>query len=985
MKHKAKSFIAVLLALCLMMSLGVGALADGESEGGNYGDGGAVGPDPDTPSSDDPGDGGQGPGSGQGGNTPAGGDGSNPPEPRVGGEYTLAIQKPMSNGTVEVQGKALDNNKQVKVGKDEEITLIVKPDEGFKLEKLQLMYMKDNSPTYEELEAPYTFKMPSDTVFVLATFVEDTAGEETKYEVKFNTEGEGTVTADPKWAAGGDTVTLTVTPDEGYVVSSLEVREYDNYTKKVQTTQVDETKYTFEMPDGAVSVRTTFKEIQASDPEYQIETSATNGTVTVLYAWDMAGGSPVYTPTTAKEDSTVFFSVEPKSGDYELAELKVTPDEGEVIPFDTETPPTGGQYSFTMPASDVTISAVFQKKGEETPETPSITVNRIPEAGGTVTVKVNDVKQTGDTFTAKEGDTVTFTVTPAAGYERGTVAVTNPVDYKSDPDGEYSFKMPTVDVTITVKFNVEVKHNITVDDDIANGSVTTKPADRAAKGTPVTLTAVPDDGYVLDKYIVTMDSGVHVYFTGDTFIMPDDDVTVSATFKLKQDQPDWSHWHKIDTWSNSVDGGISVGEDADMAKAGSTVTFRVWHNYRYDYYDYDVYVLNDRTGNRVSLDYSAYDDEYSFTMPDDDVTIYVYFDYAGRYSITKDVEGDGSIYVRSSADKGDTVWIEAAPNAGQSLTSLRVFYGEPWAYGDKGYYGYWDEAEVKYSTYWDAYYFTMPADDVVVYARFTDGATVDVITGDHGDAKVSSRYAEKGDWVYITAYPDEGYEVDSVTVTDSLGRSVKVTELSYDYFLFTMPGTNVDVKVTFRAKDYDVFYDVSRGDWYYKAVRFVHEKGIMEGTGTHYFSPEADLSRGMLATILYRLEGSPSVSGYSGFADVADTAYYAKAVAWAKANGIVNGVTATAYEPDTAVTREELAAILCRYAAFKGKDTAISYDYLAGFSDANTSHVYARPALNWAVAYDIINGQGNGVLAPRATATRAEVAQVLMNYLEVFD
>ena len=71
-------------------------------------------------------------------------------------------------------------------------------------------------------------------------------------------------------------------------------------------------------------------------------------------------------------------------------------------------------------------------------------------------------------------------------------------------------------------------------------------------------------------------------------------------------------------------------------------------------------------------------------MPDDDVTIYVYFDYAGRYSITKDVEGDGSIYVRSSADKGDTVWIEAAPNAGQSLTSLRVFYGEPWAYGDKG-------------------------------------------------------------------------------------------------------------------------------------------------------------------------------------------------------------------------------------------------------------------------------------------------------------
>ena len=587
---------------------------------------------------------------------------------------------------------------------------------------------------------------------------------------------------------------------------------------------------------------------------------------------------------------------------------------------------------------------------------------------------------------AVKGEEVTVDISANTGFEYVADSLKVTQDGGTDVTvTNNTFTMPASDVTVSATFKkVETEpetHKITVSAPNADIYIVGG-ADRV-EGEVVSFTVKPDSGYKVvgvwaGNEKLTAVNGIY------SFTMPDSTVAIVVECR-PLDWPDWSDWYNIDTWSNSVDGGISVGNDADMAKAGSTVTFRVWHNYRYDYYDYDVYVLNDRTGNRVSLDYSAYDDEYSFTMPEDDVTIYVYFDYAGRYSITKDVEGDGSIYVRSSADHGDTVWIEAAPSAGQSLTSLRVFYGEPWAYGDKGYYGYWDEADVHYSEYWDAYYFTMPADDVVVYARFTDGATVDVIAGDHGDAKVSSRYAEKGDWVYITAYPDEGYEVDSVTVTDSLGRSVKVTELSYDYFLFTMPGTSVDVKVTFRAKDYDVFYDVSRGDWYYKAVRFVHEKGIMEGTGTHYFSPEADLSRGMLATILYRLEGSPAVSGYSGFADVADTAYYAKAVAWAKANGIVNGVTATAYEPDTAVTREELAAILCRYAAFKGKDTAISYDYLAGFSDANTSHVYARPALNWAVAYDIINGQGNGVLAPRATATRAEVAQVLMNYLEVYD
>lgn len=972
MKHKTRGFIAMILALCLMMSLGVGALADENVGDTTEADGGKA-PEPVPPSP--------------------------PEEPGDGEEYTIIIPNNVANGTVTVKDKEPNSDDNFTAEADEEVTLVVTPAEGYVLKELTVFYGQDTS--YQEIpltEEPYTFTMPGQDVAVKAIFEsKDSSGGDSENPDGGDTDpGKYTINVQQPGAGGevelynevttvteGTWVSFTAIPSTGYKLVQATVTPADE-SKSIILSGSGTTAqpYKFEMPACNVTISAEFAKDEG-DGGYSINKDVQpdeGGSVTVESVFDMSGYNMVYNTAVANEDDIVTFSVSANTGYVLVGKPKVISDKdnSEVAVNDSFTP---GQYSFIMPASNVTISAEFQKEGEETPEPHNITVVKNPPEGGTVTVKVNGV----ETLTAEEGDKVTFTVTPDEGFECEKVAVTGLVgdDHNIDKDGESSFTMPAGKVTIYVNFKDEVKHNITVDDDIANGRVTAS-ATRAAKGTPVTLTAVPDEGYVLDKYIVTM-GGTPVLFSGDTFTMPDGDVTVSATFKLKQDQPDWSHWHKIDTWSNSVDGGISVGNDADMAKAGSTVTFRVWHNYRYDYYDYDVYVLNDRTGNRVSLDYSAYDDEYSFTMPEDDVTIYVYFDYAGRYSITKDVEGDGSIYVRSSADKGDTVWIEAAPSAGQSLTSLRVFYGEPWAYGDKGYYGYWDEADVHYSEYWDAYYFTMPAADVVVYARFTDGATVDVIAGDHGDAKVSSRYAEKGDWVYITAYPDEGYEVDSVTVTDSLGRSVKVTELSYDYFLFTMPGTSVDVKVTFRAKDYDVFYDVSRGDWYYKAVRFVHEKGIMEGTGTHYFSPEADLSRGMLATILYRLEGSPSVSGYSGFADVADTAYYAKAVAWAKANGIVNGVTATAYEPDTAVTREELAAILCRYAAFKGKDTAISYDYLAGFSDANTSHVYARPALNWAVAYDIINGQGNGVLAPRATATRAEVAQVLMNYLEVFD
>lgn len=677
----------------------------------------------------------------------------------------------------------------------------------------------------------------------------------------------------------------------------------------------------------------------------------TGGDVTAKYVDN--GKEKDITDAGIPANSIVKLYVTPEDG-YEFISIKY----GDSYPGGVESP-----YYFTI-NSNVTITATFKKIDY------SVTIS------GTTNGAV-----TANKDTAQVGDTVNLTITPAESYELDTLKVSQSGGSEVSVNNN-TFTMPASDVTVTATFKkveippeppvVETTHDVHIVDS-TGGWVNANP-DEAVEGATINLTNGSDYRHYFVGYNVRTASGQPVTVRNDSFTMPDEDVYVKGIFKLYQPTLDW---HSID-----VDKPYYSSVTVDSwAYETETVTFTVDTWYDYDYYSVSVWTDG---GAKVSLS-SLGNDKYSFTMPDDDVTIYVDYSYVGRYSITKDVEGDGSIYVRSSADHGDTVWIEAAPSAGQSLTSLRVFYGEPWAYGDKGYYGYWDEAEVKYSTYWDAYYFTMPADDVVVYARFTDGATVDVITGDHGDAKVSSRYAEKGDWVYITAYPDEGYEVDSVTVTDSLGRSVKVTELSYDYFLFTMPGTSVDVKVTFRAKDYDVFYDVSRGDWYYKAVRFVHEKGIMEGTGTHYFSPEADLSRGMLATILYRLEGSPSVSGYSGFADVADTAYYAKAVAWAKANGIVNGVTATAYEPDTAVTREELAAILCRYAAFKGKDTAISYDYLAGFSDANTSHVYARPALNWAVAYDIINGQGNGVLAPRATATRAEVAQVLMNYLEVFD
>lgn len=713
-------------------------------------------------------------------------------------------------------------------------------------------------------------------------------------------------------------------------------------------------------------------ETQTQETTYTVSYSCDTGaSVTSWRKYENGSGSPIIgtstTVPTGDTGATIELYASVDDG-YDLS-FEVKRNSGDALPSSWVVT-TANSVKFTAKSGDTTGITVYVKA---TPKTYNIITST--DSNGSITV----------TSPAAYNSTVNVEVIPNTNYELASLtwSYNGTADDITDTK---SFTMPAGDVTVTATF----KEATEPDPEPAKYTVSANTGNFTISGTGdydkdeiVNLTITPNTGYYL--YSVRIDGeykepGAGGYYT---FEMPGHDVSVEVVTRAYSD---WRDWHDIDTYSNSVDGGISV---VSGALEGSTVTFRVWSNFKYDYnYDYRVYVTNDRTGATVKYDYDAYYDEYSFTMPDDDVTISVYFDHVGDYSITKDVEGDGSIYVQSSADYDEPVWITVKPDSGQSLTSLRVFrenYG--WYQTSDGkWHGYGKaEVDVEYSKYYDAYYFYMPADDVVVYARFTDGATVTVTSGDHGSAKVSSRYAEKGDWVYITAYPDDGYEVADVTVVDRLGKSVKVTELSSDYFLFTMPGTSVDVKVTFREADYGYFYDVSRGDWYYEAVRYVYEKGIMEGTSAHYFSPNADLSRGMLATILYRLEGSPNVSGYSSFNDVADTSYYAKAIAWAERNGIVNGVTTERFEPDTAVTREQMAAILCRYADYKGHDTSVSYDYLATFGDSGSSHVYARPALNWAVAHRIINGQGSSVLAPRATATRAEVAQVLMNYLEAYD
>ena len=264
--------------------------------------------------------------------------------------------------------------------------------------------------------------------------------------------------------------------------------------------------------------------------------------------------------------------------------------------------------------------------------------------------------------------------------------------------------------------------------------------------------------------------------------------------------------------------------------------------------------------------------------------------------------------------------------------------------------------------------------------------TVSVEDTDNGSVKVSPTRASKGSTVTVTVKPDEGYELDKLTVTDKNGDSVKLTDKGDGKYTFKMPASKVTVEAVFTAVEPEPeglpFTDVTSGDWFYDAVAYVYDKGMMEGTTDTTFAPTMNLTRSMIAQVLYNLEERPEAPGAAGFPDVAAGAWYADAVNWAAARGIVKGYDTGAFGPEDSVTREQLAAILYRYAQAKGYDTTQGGMAVREFSDSASISDWAQEAMAWAVNAQVLSGKGNGVLDPQGTATRAEVAQMLMNFVE---
>ena len=249
-----------------------------------------------------------------------------------------------------------------------------------------------------------------------------------------------------------------------------------------------------------------------------------------------------------------------------------------------------------------------------------------------------------------------------------------------------------------------------------------------------------------------------------------------------------------------------------------------------------------------------------------------------------------------------------------------------------------------------------------------------------GTPTVSPSNPRPGDTVTVKPRPDEGYEVDNITVTDKNGNPVEVTRNPDGTYTFKQPNGKVKIEVSYKPVDTpwnNPFADVSEDDWYYETVRFVQERGLMNGYSDGRFGPNDTLSRAQLVQILFNKEGRPGVDYLLDFSDVAGEAWYTEAVRWAASQGIVGGYGNGTFGPNDPITREQLAVMLWRYS---GSPAATNKEL--HFNDEAEISGFALEALRWAVENGILNGYGDGRLGPQGQATRAQVAQMLKNFIE---
>lgn len=257
-----------------------------------------------------------------------------------------------------------------------------------------------------------------------------------------------------------------------------------------------------------------------------------------------------------------------------------------------------------------------------------------------------------------------------------------------------------------------------------------------------------------------------------------------------------------------------------------------------------------------------------------------------------------------------------------------------------------------------------------------------------GTVTAKKSYAEEGETFRFTVTPDEGWELDTLSVTDNRGTELDVKYEGDSVYSFKMPARRVEIQVSFREIPPESlpFTDIADNAWYADAVRYVYKHGLMAGTSATTFAPDVTTSRSMIATILWRMAGSPVVNYAMTYTDVAQGQWYSEAVRWATSEGIVGGYGNGLFGTNDPITREQFAAMLYRFAQEQGYDVSIGENTnILSYTDVADLSEYAISAMQWAVGAGIINGTGDGsTLTPQGQATRAQAAVMLTRFCEEY-
>lgn len=624
-------------------------------------------------------------------------------------------------------------------------------------------------------------------------------------------------------------------------------------------------------------------------------------------------------------------------------------------------PPSGSVSPSSSPSTEPeTISVSFSVQGDEYVKSISININGEPHilTGGNYSFSAPVGSKVSITVTALDGYVVT--ATPGTGW----VASGNSVStgYLLNGGGIYfvveANKLHNVSTTVSYVTGIT-----------QSGAYISANPSQAYEGQTVTVTVSLSGGQKVKAISAGAGTSGTVELTKSaastatreiyTFTMPANDVSVNAIIEKAT--------YRVTAGSSlhgTIDIYVGYGKDPSALEYGDWV--EVYVRPASGYYLKSL----KHNGNSVDVTGNKYEfqiteDTYITAEFSDSLYVETYYSSWNGTVVTYDRYWDRE----TEFDYGDTVYVQITPKDGYTIDKISItdsVTGKSVSYTES-------------STEKNVYYFTMPEHPVLVKVEFKEGYSITVADTKYGKITVSEKNADEDDRITITVEPDYGYQLTWLSIKAKDGTKVSYSEgYTKNTYYFYMPDQDVTISATF-SRGTLPFTDVKSTDWFYDAVSFTYNMGIMDGVETNKFSPSTTITRGMVVTMLWRMAGEPYASG-TYFDDVSYGRYYTTAVAWSARNNIIEGSGANTFGVNDPITREQLAVILYRYAKYMNYSTTTSSLY--GYDDANKVSSWAKDAMGWAVRNGVIGGVTNTTLCPNNTATRAEVAQMFMNFYD---